>query len=134
MKHICPDAGNILKAVQSCCFSLENLYPCNYEEAAFAYQQLQTGSLQQFTCSVERGLTGSKQSITRETVSAFYTNGTKTTSPMAASKEAKTGISDQQLRWLLEGLNGAAGSKMAPHPSENTENLRNAGKSDDSMV
>ncbi len=28
--------------------------------------------------SVERGLTGSKQSITRETVSAFYTNGTKT--------------------------------------------------------
>ena len=30
------------------------------------------------SCSVERGLTGSKQSITRETVSAFYTNGTKT--------------------------------------------------------
>lgn len=31
-----------------------------------------------YSCSVERGLTGSKQSITRETVSAFYTNGTKT--------------------------------------------------------
>ena len=31
-----------------------------------------------YSCSGERGLTGSKQSITRETVSAFYTNGTKT--------------------------------------------------------
>ena len=31
-----------------------------------------------YSCSVESGLTGSKRSITRETVSAFYTNGTKT--------------------------------------------------------
>ena len=31
-----------------------------------------------YSCSVGRGLTRSKQSITRETVSAFYTNGTKT--------------------------------------------------------
>ena len=30
------------------------------------------------SCSVESGLTGSKRSITKETASVFYTNGTKT--------------------------------------------------------
>ena len=31
-----------------------------------------------YSCSVESGLTGSKRSITKETASVFYTNGTKT--------------------------------------------------------
>ena len=79
-----------------------------------------------YSCSVERGLTGSKQSITKETVSAFYTNGTKTdVSNGRGPAKKQNRISDQQLRWLLEGLNPEqpkAVQKWLPHKSENTEN------------
>ena len=70
-----------------------------------------------YSCSVERGLTGSKQSITRETVSAFYTNGTKTDVSNGrgpAKKQNRFLISS----WLASGRfePGAAkgGSEMAP--------------------
>lgn len=75
-----------------------------------------------YSCSVERGLTGSKQSITREILYKRYENG-RLQWPRTG-EEAKQ-ISDQQLRWLLEGLNPEqpkAVQKWLPHKSENTEN------------
>ena len=64
-----------------------------------------------------RGLTGSKQSITRETVSAFYTNGTKTERlqwPRTGEEAKQILISSCAGFWKVEPGAAKGGSEMAP--------------------
>ena len=103
-----------------------------YEEAAqwlagYHPVQLQTGSLQQFLIPVLWKRADRIKAVHYEgdgfcLLYKRYENG-RLQWPRTG-EEAKQ-ISDQQLRWLLEGLNPEqpkAVQKWLPHKSENTEN------------
>lgn len=125
-----------------------NLYPMRlhrYEEAGSMACLISSSTTSNwiltatlYSCSVESGLTGSKRSITKETASAFSTNGTKTdvsNGREPAKKQNRSLISSCAGSWRVWIRSSQKQFRNGFRISlEIWKILKNAGKSDGSMV